>query len=405
MRNHKNLTKSKKSAITYKVTKKLQKLQTSNFYCKGDYIISSFITKAVSVLLGIMFILGSAITVNAEEVAVNSGEKFSSADASLDEYRIVKTIAPEKVQTLKVEVSDIGERSAVISWQSAEDCSSYVIYRYDDDGQRAEACAVTNETKVELKNLQPDTEQKFVIASGFSDKALGNVSFKTEEETPYLTLSDVTSSTVEIKAQNIQSGSSVVLLRGTSESDMKKITDINGDTYTDKNLDNATEYYYSLEVTTPSGNVKKSNTESVKTLLSMGLPSVSGSTKTYAHYTAVTAKSSPQYKLLNSSECYTDSETGIRMIGDCYCVALGSYYGSTIGTKYRITFSTGKSIKVILCDQKSDRHTDSNHQYAVKNEDIIEFYVQRSKIPSGVRGNHGNLEQFDGNVVSIEKYV
>ena len=384
MRNHKNLTKAKKSAITYKVTKKLQKLQTSNFYCKGDYIISSFITKAVSVLLGVMFILGSAITVNAEEVAVNSGEKFSSADTPLDEYRIVKTIAPEKVQTLKVEVSDIGERSAVISWQSAEDCSSYVIYRYNDDGQRAEACAVTNETKVELKNLQPDTEQKFVIASGFSDKALGNVSFKTEEETPYLTLSDVTSSTVEIKAQNIQSGSSVVLLRGTSESDMKKITDINGDTYTDKNLDNATEYYYSLEVTTPSGNVKKSNTESVKTLLSMGLPSV---------------------KLLNSSECYTDSETGIRMIGDCYCVALGSYYGSTIGTKYRITFSTGKSINVILCDQKSDRHTDSNHQYAVKNEDIIEFYVQKSKIPSGVRGNYGNLEQFDGSVVSIEKYV
>ena len=113
-------------------------------------------------------------------------------------------------------------------------------------------------------------------------------------------MSDVTSSTVEIKAQNIQSGSSVVLLRGMSESDMKKIADINGDTYTDKNLDNATEYYYSLEVTTPSGNVKKSNTESVKTLLSMGLPSVSGSTKTYAHYTAVTAKSSPQYKLLNS---------------------------------------------------------------------------------------------------------
>ena len=93
------------------------------------------------------------------------------------------------------------------------------------------------------------------------------------------------------------------------------------------------------------------------------------------------------------------------MIGDCYCVALGSYYGSTIGTKYRITFSTGKSINVILCDQKSDRHTDSNHQYAVKNEDIIEFYVQRSKIPSGVRGNYGNLEQFGGSVVSIEKYV
>lgn len=70
----------------------------------------------------------------------------------------------------------------------------------------------------------------------------------------------------------------------------------------------------------------------------MGLPEVSGETKTYAYYTAVTAKGSPQYALLNSDECYTDEETGIRMIGDYYCVALGSFYGSTIGTRYRITF-------------------------------------------------------------------
>lgn len=399
------MTKRKKSAITYKVTKKLQKLQIGNFYCKGDYIISSFITKAVSVLLSVMFIFGTTITVNAEETAADSTEQSAASEASQNDYRIIKTIAPERTKVLKVDVSDIGERSAVISWQSVEDCSSYVVYKCNADGQRAEACAVTNDSRVELKNLQPNTEQRFIIASGFSDKVFGSVSFKTEEQTPYLTVSDVTSSTVEIKAENTEDGSTVALLRGTNENNMKKIATLDGDTYTDKNVKNSTEYFYSLEVTTPSGSVKNSNTESAKTLLSMGLPSVSGSTKTYAHYTAVTAKSSPQYKLLNSPECYTDSETGIRMIGDYYCVALGSYYGSTIGTKYRITFSTGKSIKVILCDQKSDRHTDSNHQYAVKNQDIIEFYVQKSKIPSGVRGNYGNLEQFGGSIVAIEKYV
>ena len=136
----------------------------------------------------------------------------------------------------------------------------------------------------------------------------------------------------------------------------------------------------------------------------MKLPKVSGATKTYAYYTAVTAKGSPQYALLNSEECYTDEKTGIRMVDDYYCVALGSFYGSTIGTKYRITFSTGDSIKVILCDQKSDRHTDSNHQYAVKNCDIMEFYVEKGKIPSNVRGNYGNLEQFSGDIVKIERY-
>jgi hypothetical protein len=139
--------------------------------------------------------------------------------------------------------------------------------------------------------------------------------------------------------------------------------------------------------------------------IKMGLPSVSGSTKTYAYYTAVTAKSSPQYKLLNSDKCYTDEKTGIRMVDGYYCIALGSYYGSTIGTKYKITLSSGKSFKAILCDQKANRHTDSNNQYAVQNKDIVEFYVEKSKIPSNIRGDYGTLEQFKGSIVSIEKYV
>lgn len=361
-------------------------------------------TKAVSVLLSIMFVFGTTITVDAQEAKADSAVQAGSQE-QVEDYRIIKTIAPEKTQRLEVSVSNIGEKSAVISWQGVEDCSSYVLYRYDESGQKSEACAVVNGNSVELKNLQPNTEQKFVIASGFSDKALGNISFKTEEQTPYLVIDDVTSTSVTVKAQNIQSGSSIALLRGTSETDLKQVALIDTQSYTDTKLKNASEYYYRLKVTTPQGTVKQSNIECAKTLLPMGLPSVSGSTKTYAHYTAVTARGTAQYKLLNSSECYTDSKTGIRMIGDFYCVALGSYYGSKIGTKYRITLSSGKSIKVILCDQKSNRHTDSNHQYAVKNQDIIEFYVQPGKIPSGVRGDYGNLEQFGGSVVSIEKYV
>lgn len=144
----------------------------------------------------------------------------------------------------------------------------------------------------------------------------------------------------------------------------------------------------------------------------MGLPSVSGATKTYAYYTAVTVKSSPQYAVLNSGtykgkkyKTYTDEKTGIRMVDGCYCVALGSYYGTTMGTKYKITLSTGKSFNVILCDSKANRHTDSNNQYAVKNQDILEFYVDKHKIPSGIRGDYGTLEQFSGSIVSIEKYV
>lgn len=187
-------------------------------------------------------------------------------------------------------------------------------------------------------------------------------------------------------------------------------------------IDTTTYTSYKLKGLTPSTDyefcVKSSVTDTVlgtislttkkklvKKTVKMGLPSVSGSTKTYAYYTAVTAKSSPQYKLLNSSKCHTDPKTGIRMVGDYYCIALGSYYGSTIGTKYKITLSTGKSFKAILCDQKANRHTDSNNQYAVRNKDIVEFYVEKSKIPSCVNGDYSALSQFKGSIVSIEKYV
>ena len=119
----------------------------------------------------------------------------------------------------------------------------------------------------------------------------------------------------------------------------------------------------------------------------------------------MTCKSTPQYKLLNSDECYTDPETGIRKVGDYYCIALGSYYGSKIGQKYIITLSSGKKFKAILCDQKSDRHTDENHQYAVKNQDIIEFYIDRAYKPAAVDGSYDVLPQFKGAVVSIEKIM
>ncbi len=357
-----------------------------------------------SVLLSIMFILSTAVIVKAD----NDGDEPSAvsvASVEPNDYRIIKTITPEKTQQIKAKVDSITQTGAVISWQSVEDCNTYVVYRYDEQGKKAEMCAITNETHIELDGLAPDMEYKFVISSGFSDKALGNISFRTTELTPELSLSDVTSRSVEIKIDNLQPGSSVAVLRGNTENNLKTVATVNTSTYTDTGLSSATEYYYCVRVTLPNGTVKQTDVKSVKTLLSMGLPSVSGSTKTYAHYTAVTARSTAQYKLLNSDKCYTDSETGIRMIDDCYCVALGSYYGSEIGTKYRIGLSSGKSIKVILCDQKSNRHTDSNHQYAVKNQDIMEFYVQPSKIPSGVRGNYGNLEQFSGDIVSIEKYV
>lgn len=87
---------------------------------------------------------------------------------------------------------------------------------------------------------------------------------------------------------------------------------------------------------------------------------------TYMRYTCVTSVTSKQYKLLRGSDCYTDMETGIRMVGDRYCIAVGTGYASEIGTKIDVVMESGEIVKCILGDVKSDAHTDSaTHTYHV----------------------------------------
>ncbi|MBQ9531241.1 MAG: hypothetical protein IJR70_04135 [Eubacterium sp.] len=241
---------------------------------------------------------------------------------------------------------------------------------------------------------------------------MGAVKVKTLLKKPKLKVKERTSKKIVLSLGKHTKNEKVVIYRKTPGKKFKKIATVKGkSSYTDKKLKGNTEYSYRAKLKVKNGKETSTSRYSsvleTKTLLKMGLPAVSGRTKTYAYYTAVTARNSPQYRLLNSSECTTDPETGVRMVDGCYCVALGSYYGTTIGTKYRVTFSTGTSINVILCDQKANAHTDSNHQYAVNNNDILEFYVQGSAMPSSVRrgGDFGRYPKFAGSVVSIEKYV
>lgn len=121
--------------------------------------------------------------------------------------------------------------------------------------------------------------------------------------------------------------------------------------------------------------------------------------KTWMSYTSVTATGSPQYHLLNHENAYTDEEN-FRKIGDYYCVALGSFYSTNIGDRFRITFENGQSIKVILGDQKADRHTDSKHQYS-SSGNILEF-IMGSKI----RSNQDTINtKYPTGVKKIEKYT
>ena len=130
-------------------------------------------------------------------------------------------------------------------------------------------------------------------------------------------------------------------------------------------------------------------------------PSGIGSFKSYTDYRCL-SRSSAQWKL--QEQAYTD-ENGLRKIGDAYLVAMGSYYGTTLGTKYEVTLSSGNSFTVMLCDFKDNRHTDGNNQICLSNGSVIEFYVESDKMPSIIRqmGSVGALSQFSGSIISIEK--
>lgn len=97
--------------------------------------------------------------------------------------------------------------------------------------------------------------------------------------------------------------------------------------------------------------------------------------QTFMCYTAVTAEGSAQYKLLNSSDA---KDVGIyRKVNGRYAVALGSFYGSEMGTCYLIEFQqpdgSTKRIPAILGDQKADQHTDAKHQYHTVDKSVVEF--------------------------------
>lgn len=136
-----------------------------------------------------------------------------------------------------------------------------------------------------------------------------------------------------------------------------------------------------------------------KTTTQQSKKSLGGAFKSYTDYKCLSRKSA-QWKL--QEQAYTD-ENGLRKIGDAYLVALGSYYGTTLGTKYTVTLANGNVFNIILCDCKQDRHTDSKNQVCLSNGSILEFYVDASKLPRSVKisGSIGSISFFSGNVVSI----
>ena len=125
--------------------------------------------------------------------------------------------------------------------------------------------------------------------------------------------------------------------------------------------------------------------------------------KSYMDYRTITSKSSKQYELQDS--CAYTNEYGLRMVDDRYCVALGSYYTTTIGQYVDIELENGVVIKGILADCKADIHTDSTNRIN-PNGSVVEFVVDTESLEHipRIMGDISYTNNWDSKVVNIKVY-
>ena len=99
--------------------------------------------------------------------------------------------------------------------------------------------------------------------------------------------------------------------------------------------------------------------------------------KSYMPYTAITSKSSPQYKLQQSTHTGT---YGIRQYDNRYCVAIGTAFNADVGTYFDLILVNGTVIPCIVADIKANNHTDSNNIVTIANGCLTEFIVDGSAL-------------------------
>lgn len=133
--------------------------------------------------------------------------------------------------------------------------------------------------------------------------------------------------------------------------------------------------------------------------------SPAGFFKSYMDYKYITDTSSPQYKM-QRNKAYTDSKTGIRKVGNRFCVALGSGFANKIGTKVNIIMKSGKVIPCILADQKKNSETIAGHKMHSWDKSVAEFIVSSRRLDRRAKrmGDISYIPMFKGAIKNIRVY-
>lgn len=142
-------------------------------------------------------------------------------------------------------------------------------------------------------------------------------------------------------------------------------------------------------------------------------------------YITYSSPSTKTFKSYEDANCITDSlslaqgklkekyhldyRSGIWMVGDRYCIAVGSYYTKQIGVKIDLVLShNGRKhiLKCITADSKADKDTIRNHRIH-KDGSVVEFIVDTIVLPPKVK-NRGDVSfsgnKFKGKIKQIRVY-
>ena len=93
------------------------------------------------------------------------------------------------------------------------------------------------------------------------------------------------------------------------------------------------------------------------------------------------------------------------MVNGRYCVALGSYYTTTIGQWVDIVLENGEVIQGILADCKSNKHTDATNRICFDGS-VVEFVVDTKTLDKTAKkmGDISYLNNWNSKVNSIKVY-
>lgn len=128
--------------------------------------------------------------------------------------------------------------------------------------------------------------------------------------------------------------------------------------------------------------------------------------KTFMDYTAITAVNTPHWQL---QKYYAHTgPMGIRTVDGRFCIALGSHFTTTIGQYVDVILENGITIPCILGDQKSDRHTDTQHIAHRRDGSIVEFIIDSKYTPLWIRQTgymNYCYDNWQSPVVKIKVYI